>query len=403
MNLLKTNSSFRYLLLFSITLFSINQFFLLALINITENTQNPSSTLGSAMTLLTISKIVILPISGYLVDYFKEKKILFFSSIVFVLFFLIVFWQSSFIDYSVKDIYFYAIVSGIILGMTQPSTLSIIPKIIQSNQHSEANSLFQTSSQLSQFISPSIAGFFIGNLSKSSYYLIIIFLSLFCLYFSIKMNVNYTTDFRRPVHTNKTSIAEYRIILQNSSIISLLLLTAIINFSTSGSLQVALPMFVNHELNQNTSTYGYFISIYGFGSFIGSFGSILFKKKHETLSLLLIFSAYFGFIWMIILQCLNLFFVITLLLLSGIFIGMINVLYMSVLQNSTPEHLFGRVTSVQLFFSTVLTPVSFFITGKLTSLYSASTIFSIAGLLIIFIVVFISILNKSNQYKSSNH
>lgn len=397
MQLLKKNSSFRNLLLFSITLLSINQFFLLALISLSEYAINPSTVLGSSMTILTISKIITLPISGYLVDYLKEKKILLLSSIGFIIFFLCIYFQNFFAGDSSRYIFLYAICSGILLGMVQPSTISIIPKIVESNQKSEANSLFQTSSQLSQFITPTIAALFIAKLSKNNYYMIIIFLSIMCLIFSSKIKINSNSTETNSIIKDQTSPNDYKLIVKNSSIICLLILTAIINFSTSGSLQVTLPIFVNQELNRNTSIYGYLMSIYGLGSFIGSFGSIFFKKKHETLSLLLFFSICFGCIWMVTLQTTNLLVVSSLLLASGIFMGVINVLFMSVLQSITSSNLFGRVTRIQLFFSTILTPLSFSIIGKLTSLYHSATIFLITGLLISIISIFIYFFQKKNS------
>ena len=54
MKLLKENPSFKNLLLFSITLLSINQFFMLSLINLSENLDNPAIILVKAMTLLTV-------------------------------------------------------------------------------------------------------------------------------------------------------------------------------------------------------------------------------------------------------------------------------------------------------------------------------------------------------------
>lgn len=398
MKILKNNISLQYLLFYSLTLLSINQLFQLALVDIAQSEVQPSIALGNAMSLLTLSKIAILSISGSLIDKYGEKKVLTISSAAFVLFFLCLLLQNNMDIYFTHQLYVYSIISGILLGFVQPSMSSMTPRIVKSSELPEVNSIVQTASQLAQFIIPSIAAFLISTLLQSYYIFIIFILSLLCYIFVRKIKtVNQDTDSN--FLASEEPKAKLSSIIRNRDIISLLIITAILNFSTSGTIQVILPVYLSSSFENGTSLYGYILSIYGLGMFLGSLIFYFMKKRANNISTLLVLFFIFGIVLAFSIQFIEFSIIAFNFLICGFILGIINVLFVTLLQQRTPSHLLGRVMSIQFLSSSILAPLSYSIMGFSSSVYSPTLLFWSCGLLVSLTSLILILIQKNTFFK----
>lgn len=73
----KISKDFIGLLELSILILCFNQFFLLKLIDEVTSLPNSANLLSHLMSILAISKIIILPLSGFFTDKYGEKKVIF--------------------------------------------------------------------------------------------------------------------------------------------------------------------------------------------------------------------------------------------------------------------------------------------------------------------------------------
>ncbi|SES05039.1 Major Facilitator Superfamily protein [Gracilibacillus ureilyticus] len=68
---------------------------------------------------------------------------------------------------------------------------------------------------------------------------------------------------------------------------------------------------------------------------------------------------------------------------SGIFVGMINVLAVTLVQVHSPPEAIGRVMSLQLLGSTGIQPITFLVVGWLLEIISPTLLFLLSGILLI--------------------
>ena len=82
---------------------------------------------------------------------------------------------------------------------------------------------------------------------------------------------------------------------------------------------------------------------------------------------------------------------------AGLLLGIINVLFITVLQQLTPDFLVGRVMGIQFLCSAGLQPVSYMLTGVVLNQFSISQLYLISGGSIILITIVILVYSyKSN-------
>lgn len=379
------NKSFVFFGIAALLLYITNQFYMLGQINKLLKITNSTVLLASVLMVMVIPRLIILPLAGILTDKYNERTIMLFGFIGLTLLLgsMGIIEQMDLL--SLKVLMIYAGVFGGISAVILPSTFSIIPKVINQENLPKANAAIQLINQLTIFIGPAIAGILLGYIQLKYYYIIIsimMFLSVILIYFCKFTLPNHETEnfeqIEEKAQPNK-GIKGYKIIFSTPILIILLLFTAVLNLGVAGPQQIGLPVLIDKELNLGTKELGYLLSVLGLGSIVGSALIGIFSKRMNLLFSLSVLGIVFSLLWTFIVRPEQYIIICVLLALSGIAIGSINVIFITLLQLHSPQEILGKVMSIQLMGSVGLQPLSFLISGILIDKYSLQTAFLLGG------------------------
>ncbi len=412
--MLKINKRFIFFAIAALFLYLTNQFYMLGQINKLLELTNSTVLLASVLMVMVIPRLIILPIAGFITDKYNERIIMLFGFIGLA----ILTGSMGIIEYmnllSIKVLMVFAGMFGGISAIILPSTYSIIPKIVNYSNLPKANAVVQLINQLSIFIGPAIAGILLGFIKLEYYYVIlgvVMLLSVILIYYcksdSNEMGLEKADQVEKIALVDK-NIKGYRLILGTPILVILLLFTAILNLGVAGPQQIGLPILIDKELNLGTKELGYLLSILGLGSIVGSALIGFYGKKINLLLSLSILSMFFSLLWAFIVKPEKFIIICVLLALSGVLVGSINVIFITLLQLHSPQDILGKVMSIQLMGSVGLQPLSFFITGIIIDNYSLQTVFLLGGIsiFIISLILIITFLKgkkiQKNKKKEKN-
>lgn len=246
----------------------------------------------------------------------------------------------------------------------------------------KANSLFQVTNQIGQFIVPGLAGALVTLLPKKMYVSIMLVFAIAFLviaYFIIGINRNKVESTKKS--NSLTKRIGYTAIFKDQTLVLLMFFTCILNLSVLGPQQIGLPIYVSGVLKNSTGFYGVLASMFGAGSFLGSLISVFFKKQSFSSKKIMKLSILFSVIWGLFSYFTSTSFILLLIFIGGALIGCINVIFLTLLQKNTPNHLLGKTMSLQFLASSGLQPLSYLLTGTLITQTSVQSTFLIFGFL----------------------
>lgn len=401
------NRSFILFGVAALFLYLTNQFYMLGQINKLLEITNSTVLLASVLMVMVIPRLVILPLAGILTDKYNEKTLMLFGFIglTILLGAMGIIEQMDLL--SLKVLMIFAGVFGGISAVILPSTFSIIPKVVNQNNLPKANAAIQLINQLTIFIGPAIAGILLGIIKLKYYYIVLsfmMFLSVILIYFCKFTKLDNGSEnfeqLEKQAQRNK-GIKGYKVIFSTPMLLLLLLFTAVLNLGVAGPQQIGLPILIDKELKLGTKELGYLLSVLGLGSIVGSALIGFFSKRVNLLFSLSVLGIVFSFLWTFIVRPEHFIIICVLLALSGVAIGSINVLFITLLQLHSPQEILGKVMSIQLMGSVGLQPLSFLITGIVIDNYSLQTTFLLGGcsIFIISIILFLMFMKGKKRNK----
>lgn len=400
----------RSLILFGVAalfLYLTNQFYMLGQINKLLEITNSTVLLASVLMVMVIPRLLILPLAGILTDKYNERTLMLFGFIglTILLGAMGIIEQMDLL--SLKVLMIFAGVFGGISAVILPSTFSIIPKVVNQNNLPKANAAIQLINQLTIFIGPAIAGILLGIIKLKYYYVVLsfmMFLSVILIYFCRFTKLDNGSEnfeqLEKQAQRNK-GFKGYKVIFSTPMLLLLLLFTAVLNLGVAGPQQIGLPILIDKELKLGTKELGYLLSVLGLGSIVGSALIGFFSKRVNLLFSLSVLGIVFSFLWTFIVRPEHFIIICVLLALSGVAIGSINVLFITLLQLHSPQEILGKVMSIQLMGSVGLQPLSFLITGIVIDNYSLQTTFLLGGcsIFIISIILFLMFIKGKKRSK----
>lgn len=126
----------------------------------------------------------------------------------------------------------------------------------------------------------------------------------------------------------------------------------------------------------------------GLGTLIGVLSINLFNHYKNKFLLAILITALLGSCWTLIgYFSSNLGLMLGLLLISGLFIGALNVLIVTLIQFNSPKIAMGRVMSLQLLSSIGVQPFAYLLVGSILGLISVQTLFLVSGIILIIMVL----------------
>ena len=296
-------------------------------------------------------------------------------------------------------VYTFALGFGLVAGFAVPAGNSIVPMLVQEEDLQAGNSIIMGTSQLAQFVGPTIAGILIGNYSSSALGIGLAFaidavsfaVSALCLWI-MRGGRSLAAGDATPKESVWTSIlVGVKYLWSDETLRMLFLILAAVNFLFTGPLLVGIPVLANQYLPEGAVAFGLLMSAFAGGNLLGILlAGALPRPQGKVLSAFLIFliGAFgvalggFGFIRSTWLD-------FALMLLLGAGNGYVAILMFTWMQTNTPKAMLGRMMSMVMLAGSGLVPISQALSGAVIK-WSLETLFVAAGLLIVLVAVWVA-------------
>jgi Bacterial protein of unknown function (DUF894). len=358
-----------------------------------ELTSSPMA-MSLIMAAYMIPEVMILPVSGVIVDRLNRAKIMRMADMVRFLLTLSVMILGLTGHLSIPALVAMMAVMGFMSGIFQPAFSAMRATVFVPDIRNAANALSQFTEQLLRLLGPSVGGLIITLTTASLGFGIdglTYLISFICLLFLTQEG----TVNRRPQQSEsffKECFAGIRIIRTKTWLWVTILFFSVINIFSTGIVAVLIPWLIKVHEHLPAYIYGMAMSGSALGSIVTAFIFGMRKKWHFRGIL-----AYGG----IALSGVALFlmpyvhvsaFFVLLMALEGAGTMLFGLIWETSLQELVAPEAFGRVASIDMMGSFALLPLGFLFTGWLsgviggfgTILLMSSSIF-IACLLILFV------------------
>ena len=296
-------------------------------------------------------------------------------------------------------VYTFALGFGLVAGFAVPAGNSIVPMLVQEEDLQAGNSIIMGTSQLAQFVGPTIAGILIGNYSSSALGIGLAFaidavsfaVSALCLWI-MRGGRSLAAGDATPKESVWTSIlVGVKYLWSDETLRMLFLILAAVNFLFTGPLLVGIPVLANQYLPEGAVAFGLLMSAFAGGNLLGILlAGALPRPQGKVLSAFLIFliGAFgvalggFGFIRSTWLD-------FALMLLLGAGNGYVAILMFTWMQTNTPKAMLGRMMSMVMLAGSGLVPISQALSGAVIK-WSLETLFVAAGVLLVLVAIWMT-------------
>lgn len=293
-------------------------------------------------------------------------------------------------------VYAFALGFGLIAGFAVPAATSIVPMLVEEEDLQAGNSIIMGSSQLVQFVGPTIAGILIGKFSSSALGIGLAFgidtisfsISAVCLWAMCGGRSLASSGEAQKENIWSSIMVGVKYLWNNETLRMLFLILAAVNFLFTGPLLVGIPVLADQYLPEGAVAFGLLMSAFAGGSLLGILlaGALPRPKGQAMSAFLVILLVAFG----VALGCFGfirstwLDFVMMLLLGAGN--GYIAILMFTWMQTNTPKEMLGRMMSMVMLAGNGLIPISQAISGAFIK-WSLETLFVSAGVLIVLVSI----------------
>jgi len=351
--------------------------------------------LGTALLCISIPRLFFMLIGGVTADRINRKYILIFSvlarALVLGLFSMLLGAGNSSIV--TETVYLMATLFGIVDAFFWPARDSMIPQVVPKDQLAAANSIIQTTQQISMVVGPLLAAILLHLANYQIRFLTIAAVFLGTALLLAKMRFDPVVDHQKTVVTVKSSAlqdlaAGIRYVITIRPIALIMVIAFFTNILTQGPLSIAIPVLVKN-LGWSGSAYGFLMGAVGIGAIIGGIITGLAKRFRGHYRLLAIFIVGMGLGIATTGFMRHVGFGIAAMLVVGMMMTMVDIPIIIYIQTVCDQKMLGRVMSLLSLTSMGLGPVSYALTSYIlqhgladaqTVMITGGTLMAITGL-----------------------
>ncbi len=334
--------------------------------------------MGTLMMASMLPSVLLGPIGGAFADRHSRRKIILFSDLFSGILVLIVtmmlFYKPTEVDFIVVWLTVTYIFMGISSAAFGPALSAALPDLVPREKIPAANSLRQTTMQISSFFGQGLGGVLFRILGAPILFLadaVSFFISAFSLIF-VKIPQKYperTAGSKAIFNHFKISIIEgLHYVWRNKGLRSLIFAAAFLNFFIA-PVGILLPFYVEDTLKSTPDWFGYFMALLGVGALLGYAiaGWIYIPGKKQSMLIVILLIAEslvigsLGFVK-------STYIALIIFFLIGLFNGTINIYISTILQMTTPTEIRGRVFSVLGTVAGGLAPIAMGLAGIIADL-----------------------------------
>ncbi|NOH02834.1 MAG: MFS transporter [Chloroflexi bacterium] len=287
----------------------------------------------------------------------------------------------------------FALGFGLVAGFAVPAGNSIVPTLVAEDDLQAGNSIIMGSSQLIQFVGPTVAGILIGRYSTSSLGIGLAFgidalsfaVSAICLWV-MRGGGKPASDGNQKENVWASILVGVKYMWNDKTLRMLFLILAAVNFFFTGPLLVGIPVLADQYLPEGAVAFGLLMSAFAGGNLVGILlAGILPRPKGKGMSAFLIlllasFGVSLGFFGFIRSTWLD----FSLMLLLGAGNGYVAILMFTWMQTNTPKDMLGRMMSMVMLAGNGLVPISQAISGAVIK-WNLEILFVSAGALVVLV------------------
>ena len=382
-----------------------SQAFAIAMMFWIKHETGSASLMGLIMTVSMLPAVILGPIAGTFSDQYSRRKIIIYSDVfrgIPVIFLaLMIFFISVSTKVIIVCLFIVSLILGILSAFFMPAIGAAIPDIVPREKVSAANSLSQSTRQISLFIGQALGGYLFVILGAPVLFLIDGITYLFSAFsesfIKIPQKIPEKSEFLSEKFIQfKNDLKEgFKFAWENAGLRALIITAGFINFFATPII-ILLPFYVEDFLKVRADWYGYILAAFGFGSLVGYAVAGVVKVPEKLRSrvfivVLIIMSACFP-VFSILNNAVH---ALILMLFLGALNGFFNINIITVLQLVIPGEIRGRIFGLLMTLTSGLMPISMGLSGIVADLVNQNIplIYACCGL-ITFIWSLIMAFNK---------
>lgn len=279
-------------------------------------------------------------------------------------------------------------VAGLVVGAADsffiPSYTALVPHLVSEEQLLAANGLEGTLRPLAEFAAgPALGGLVVAIASPGAAILFDAFTFLVSAACLIGIRVQGTAEREVGQHGFHQAIADLReggrYVRRTPWLWSTLMFALVAVLFLVGPIDVLIPFAVQDRLGAGAGAYGLLLTGFGIGAAIGALGISSRPLPRRYLSVMLLVWG-IGSIPMAAIGLATQFWIMFVaMIVLGLTAGVGDVIWGTLLQRRVPDHLRGRVSSLDFFVSLALLPVSIALAGPAADAFGLTAVFIVAG------------------------
>ncbi len=333
-----------------------------------------SATLMGLMMMLSNLPVILLgPIGGTFADRHSRRKIILISDALNGIAILslagLLFLAPDATEAILVWLFVVSLCGAVSISFFSPAISAAIPDLVPKDSVSTANSLFQSSTQISVFVGQGIGGMLFRLLGAPVLFLIngltYLFSAASMLFIAIPQTLSHDArDHPSQSAAFKRDVVDgFRYIWHRDGLRELVFVSAFLNFFTVPII-VLLPFFVEDFLKASVDWYGFLIASYGIGSVIGYIFAGAFKwtgaVRYRVMAVIILLESLGYGLLGIANSPLT---ALALALIGGAAGGFVTIIITTLLQVTTPGDMRGRVFGLLSTVSGSLAPIAMGLTG----------------------------------------
>jgi MFS family permease len=284
------------------------------------------------------------------------------------------------------EVYVVALLVGAVSAFFLPARFAVLPSVV-ADQHLEAgNALLNLNQQASIFVGPALAGLLVAAAGPGPAFVVdaAAFAVASALLLAVPAAPRPAAAAASRVWGLLVEIREgLRYAWSEAGLRAVLLLVAAINFATTASMTVGLPVLAHQRFAQGAAALGSLLAAWGLGSTIGVVGAGLRRMPMRFGPLAILTVAWSGACVGLVGLAPSLPFALAAVAVGGLADGAINTYGLAWLQRRTADAVRGRVMSLVMMAAVGLAPVSLALAGLVaghpTVLFTAAAAIMLAS------------------------
>ncbi len=344
--------------------------------------------LGFALTAYGVPRVVTILLGGALSDRLHPRRVMLLSDVARLLLTCILAALLLQGHLALWLLYTLLALLGGFAGLFTPAAWSITPHILTDDDLQAGNAIRTSSMQIATFIGSALAGIVVSRfhpgvaLALDSLSFVVSALTLAFMHDTSSVSTEQTIERENASPTTQTQATFWQLLRASRYLQILLVMVTFMNLGGGAAIEVALPVFTRNFLQAGAFGYGLIVATFSVGALFGALvAGMLGKIPHRGILFLIIFiiqacaMTLVPFLSSVLAASLA-------MLVAGLMNGSGNVTSTTVMQQSLPRHLMGRIMSALAFTNFGFYPLSVALGGILVAHYGPILVFLLNGALI---------------------